>query len=154
MVLWLSPILITLLVATITIAVTAMISLRIKFAPDQNAARRERKESVTDLLRWAATFGVIGLLFYQVSIPEPLTRVDALLLVLNVGVLLLALIISLILQMIDQVYRKLYTLVDVLTHQAKTTTEALNRNIAVTNTLVEGLSERRGRRAGDVFVGE
>jgi hypothetical protein len=64
----------TLLVSVCTIAITALVNIRIKFSQDETTAARELTRLAATLAKWAGTVSTALLLVLDLLSIEPLTR--------------------------------------------------------------------------------
>ncbi|MDQ3580663.1 MAG: hypothetical protein M3495_03145 [Pseudomonadota bacterium] len=102
--LWLSVI-IPIAVAALTIAVNAVVNIKIKFAPDATAATRELKELALRVVQWLLNFGMVGVLIRDILSTEPLTRLAVFKITLDVATLGLVVVSYLIHRVLDVIKR-------------------------------------------------
>jgi hypothetical protein len=80
------------LIAILTIAVNALVNIKIKFAPSAEAATRDVKEFALRVFQWTLNVGLIFVLLREVLSSEPLTRLAVFGIALQVSVLMLVIV--------------------------------------------------------------
>ncbi len=119
---------ITVALALVTIAANAAVSIKIKFAPDAVSASKDLKKMALRVGSWALNAYIAYNLYRSVNSPEPVTRVAVFNIALGVGVLLFALIAS--------VLHRVFGLIESMVHTT-------GRHISMTKDLADEV--RRGR---------
>jgi hypothetical protein len=88
--------LIPVVVPVLAVMVNAVISMKIRFAPDEATAARELKGLASRIIQWILNAGIVALLVYELFSSEPLTRLAVFEIALQVGVLTLIVVLFVI----------------------------------------------------------
>lgn len=88
-------------VAALTVTVNAAVNIKIKFAPDADAATHELKALALRALSWILNVAVVGILAKDVLSAEPLSRLAVFRITLEVGVLSLVMVFHFIHRVLD-----------------------------------------------------
>jgi hypothetical protein len=87
-----TSLLVPVLIAVLTIAVNAVVNIKIKFAPSAEAATRDVKEFALRIFQWILNIGLVFVLLREVLSSEPLTRLAVFAIALQVTVLMLVIV--------------------------------------------------------------
>lgn len=95
----LKPLLVPLLVAAISISLTAYITIKVKFAASEEAAFRSIKNGVFKIFQYGLDLIIIGLLIREAISDEPVTRA----LVFTVSIYFSAIVFSILMGLIARI---------------------------------------------------
>jgi len=83
-----SPVVITALIAVLTVTVNATVAFTVKFAPDAASAKKQLKSVALRALEWALNCAIVASLLHGLFASGPVTRAAVLQIAMGVGTIL------------------------------------------------------------------